>query len=108
MKLSKLDAYGQAIGNSAGCFTYLGVVVVAFAISTQSFKLLERLVLNHLYGPNAWANGLHVVDKHGTLSNGGDIPYPAGPTSSFISARFLSRLFALSVPISFSATSGCG
>src|SRR3984957_11017209 len=70
MKLSKLDAYGQAIGRSAGCFTYIGVLVVALVTLAQSFKLLEHLVLNHLYGPNAWANGLHVVDKHGTLSNG--------------------------------------
>ena len=34
------------------------------------YRLLEYLILNHIYGQAAWDQGLRVIDRHGNLSNG--------------------------------------
>lgn len=67
---SKLGSYGEKLSESAGWLTAIGVLLVTLAASNWIFRLLEYLVINHVYGHAAWVNGLRVVDKHGGLSNG--------------------------------------
>jgi hypothetical protein len=46
---------------------------VAFAVSNWTSKLLEYLVICHIYGRDAWLHGLRVVPagaRHGVFSNG--------------------------------------
>jgi|ERR1035437_8720373 hypothetical protein len=69
VKLSKLGSYAQTLGESARWFTGIGALLVALAVSKWTFKLLEYLVITHVYGHGAWVHGLRVGHK-GNLSNG--------------------------------------
>jgi len=61
----------MTLSESAGPFTVIGVVFVAFASSELIFKLMQFLVINCAYGHAAWVSGLRVTDwKHGVLSDG--------------------------------------
>ncbi|MDR3456864.1 MAG: hypothetical protein P4N60_05420 [Verrucomicrobiae bacterium] len=61
----------MTLSESAGPFTAIGVVFVAFASSELIFELLQYLVINYAYGHAAWVHGLRVTDwKHGVLSDG--------------------------------------
>ncbi len=72
MKLStKLEAYSTTLSESAGLFTCIGALLVAFASSELIFKLMQYLVINSAYGHAAWVSGLRISDwKHGVLSDG--------------------------------------
>ena len=72
MKLStKLETCSATLSESAGPFTGIGVLLVAFASSGLIFKLMQYLVINSAYGHAAWVSGLRISDwKHGVLSDG--------------------------------------
>ena len=72
MKLStKLNNYSMTLSESAGFFTYVGVLLVTLAASHFSFQATEYIVVNQVYGHAAWIDGLRIADgKHGVLSNG--------------------------------------
>lgn len=48
----------------------LGLVAVTIAASFLTHDLVEYLLLNAVYGSEAWSNGLRVVDNKGNLSDG--------------------------------------
>ena len=73
VKLSKFGSYAQTLSESAGLFTYVGVVLVVISASTRIYHLVEYLLICHAYGDKAWASGLRVVNKWGELSDGGNL-----------------------------------
>ena len=70
MKLSKLKSYSATLAESSGCFTAVGSILVFVAASQWMYRLMEYVVINHLYGHAAWAEGLRVIDNKGNLSSG--------------------------------------
>jgi hypothetical protein len=74
MKLSKLKSYAETLGESVGFFSGIGAIFVAVAVSSLSYNFFQYLVICHTYGQEAWANGLHFVNKFGNLSNGEVLP----------------------------------
>jgi hypothetical protein len=68
---TKLRTYSTTLSESAGLFTNIGFLLVAFASSKFIFELMQYLVINSAYGHAAWVSGLRVSDwRHGDLSDG--------------------------------------
>lgn len=48
----------------------IGVLIITIACSFWTYDLIRYAIINGVYGTDAWAGGLRVVDKHGHLSDG--------------------------------------
>ena len=92
VKLSKFGAYAQKLSDSAGLFTYVGVVLVFMSASTRIYHLVEYLLVCHAYGHEAWVNGLRVVNKYGELSDGGNL-------TGLSTATLMLAPFILMIPV---------
>jgi hypothetical protein len=69
-KMARSEAVARLANKQGGWLAGILAVFVVFAVSNLSYKLLEYLVICHVYGPDAWAHGLRVISKQNGLSNG--------------------------------------
>ena len=53
---------------------YVGMVVTLFGSCKVAYSLLQRPVVEELYGPQSYADGLRVVGRQGQLSDGRRLP----------------------------------
>jgi hypothetical protein len=62
------------LGCLALLLTFVGFPVVGEISFHVAYQIVERPILNSIYGPGSYANGLRVVGKHGELSDGRQLP----------------------------------
>jgi hypothetical protein len=65
---------GWPLGCLALLLTFVGFPVVGEISSRVTYEIVQRPVLNSVYGPGSYAHGLRVVGKHGELSDGRRLP----------------------------------
>jgi hypothetical protein len=82
-----------------GCLSlllaYVGLPIVFITSFKISYEILERPIINSLYGPNAYANGLHAHGKHGQLSDHSGRRLPAGWFAVLAIGSFLLSMLPL-------------
>ena len=94
--LMKFASFSEAQNKEGGLLAGIGALLVALAASKWSFALLEYLVISHTFGDEAWANGLRVIDEHGSLSNGDSL-------TGWSSITLFFGTFVLTAPLTLGA-----